>query len=275
MYYDSTSGFEIPESQFDQVERIKQVLRNRACGDQANDLEYSELRRSLMSSTFAASRLPRFVKTCRSLSEFWDFIKSPESSHGGLPSYASRRSFLTKEFEPLLEELEAKQFHVSEELDIDKVLGMDSDQISLLWEKAQLRCENDPEGAITAGKSMLESVLKHILHEAGEEPLSTDLLKLYKQTVRHLNLAPDQHAEQFFKQILNGCHSVVNGLASVRNQYSDSHGAGPKYVRPSPRHARFVVSIAGVLSNYLVETWHHVQSDQSANSVPVFQKVSP
>ncbi len=36
--------------------------------------------------------------------------------------------------------------------------------------------------------------------------------ELYKLVAKELKLAPDQHSEQIFKQILKGCSSVVNGL---------------------------------------------------------------
>lgn len=263
------------ESIFDTANRLKLLLRIHATNGKSDNSEYQELRSKLVQIKSINKLIPAFVRSCRTLDEFWDLIKETDTGRPDLGIWAGRRVYLKNQFEPLLSHLESNDVQSFDVVDVATVEIWGTEQILATWDKAKNRCDDDPEGAITAGKSMLESVLKHILHEAGEEPSSTDLLRLYRQTVIHLNLAPDQHAEQFFKQILSGCHSVVNGLASVRNQYSDSHGAGPKYVRPASRHARFVVSLSGVLSNYLIETWHHVQSVQSDNSVPVFQKVSP
>jgi hypothetical protein len=49
-----------------------------------------------------AWKLPRFVHTCRSLSEFWGFIKPR------FGKYVERRNYLREEFDPLLTALEAQ-----------------------------------------------------------------------------------------------------------------------------------------------------------------------
>jgi hypothetical protein len=69
-----------------------------------------------------------------------------------------------------------------------------------------------------------------------------------------LNLAPQQHTEEIFKQILGGCQTVVNGLGSLRNKTGDAHGKGQRYVKPSERHAKLAVNLAGTVSVFLIET---------------------
>jgi hypothetical protein len=39
--------------------------------------------------------------------------------------------------------------------------------------------------------------------------------------------------------------TLVNGLGTLRNRLSDSHGRGGKRVKPSPRHASLAVNTAG------------------------------
>lgn len=100
------------------------------------------------------------------------------------------------------------------------------------------------------------SVCKHILEEAAiPYDDSPDLNKLYRQTAEHLNIAPSQHTEQLFKQILGGCTSVVEGLGALRNRLGDSHGKGKVGIKPAPRHAELAVNLAGVLAVYLLATW--------------------
>lgn len=60
---------------------------------------------------------------------------------------------------------------------------------------------------------------------------------------RLVNLAPDDHAEQVFKQILSGCHSAVTGLGALRNKLGDAHSLGPVRARPLPRHAELAVNL--------------------------------
>lgn len=66
---------------------------------------------------------------------------------------------------------------------------------------------DDPEGAITAARTLLETVCKHVLDSTGEEDLfkpGDDLPKLYQAASKHLNIAPSQHTELVFKQVLGG-----------------------------------------------------------------------
>ena len=85
--------------------------------------------------------------------------------------------------------------------------------------------------------------------------MPADSPRLYRVTAEALTLAPSQHTEQVFKQILGGCTSVVEGLGSLRNRLGDSHGKGKKGVKPAPRHAELAVNLAGAMAIYLVETW--------------------
>lgn len=80
------------------------------------------------------------------------------------------------------------------------------------------------------------------------------LSELYKLTATGINLAPEQHNEQIFKQILGGCSGIVNGLGTLRNKLGDAHGVNGKPVRPSPRHAILAVNLAGAMSSFLLET---------------------
>ena len=69
-----------------------------------------------------------------------------------------------------------------------------------------------------------------------------------------LNIAPSQHSEPIFKQILGGCTAVVEGLGALRNRLSDAHGQGKRPVRPAARHAELAVNLAGAMATFLVTT---------------------
>ena len=69
-----------------------------------------------------------------------------------------------------------------------------------------------------------------------------------------LNLSPGAHEERVFRQILGGCHAVVEGLGTLRNRLGDAHGSGRQRVRPSTRHAELAVNLAGAMSTFLIET---------------------
>jgi Abortive infection C-terminus len=132
---------------------------------------------------------------------------------------------------------------------------LDTKYISEAWRKSLDRRHQDPEGAITAARTLLESVCKHILEECGVEYGDCDLPKLYGLTSKELSLAPSQHTEDAFKKILGGAHSIVDGLANLRNRLGDAHGQGKRPVKPLPRHAELAVNMAGSMASFLLATF--------------------
>lgn len=124
------------------------------------------------------------------------------------------------------------------------------------WERALLQVEIDPEAAITATRSMLESTLKWILDDLGEEYEQTEnLSQLYKKVANALNLSPDSHGEEVFKQILGSMNGIISGLGSLRNAYSSAHGKGKTYYKPSKRHAKFAINLSGTMCIFLIDTY--------------------
>lgn len=198
--------------------------------------------------------MPRFVRSCRTLDEFWPFIKEKDGS------YAGRRQFLGEQFDSVLTFLEQHAATPGDE-PIAKVLSkVDAPHVAAAWQKALERRASDPEGAITAARTLLETVCKHILDEQGVDyEDADDLPKLYKNTANAINLSPSQHTEQVFRQILGGCHAVVEGLGALRNRLSDAHGKGKRGVRPAPRHAELAVNLAGTMATFLIATWEASQ----------------
>jgi hypothetical protein len=122
------------------------------------------------------------------------------------------------------------------------------------------RRENDPEGAVTLARTLLESVCKHILDGRGiTYKNDSDLPTLYKATSQCLNIAPSQHSEDIFKRILGGCTAVVEGLGALRNRLSDAHGTGKLSVKPAVRHAELAVNLSGAVAQFLVATDEHMR----------------
>ena len=72
---------------------------------------------------------------------------------------------------------------------------------------------------------------------------------------KELNLSPSGHKEDVFKQILGGCTSIVNGLASLRNEFGDSHGKGSKVYKPKTRHSELAINLSYSMCIFLVETF--------------------
>jgi hypothetical protein len=231
------------------VESIKHILVARATGEGTSESDFQKLRHALIKHPLVKDRLPRLVRTCRTLGEFWQFIKGKDGS------YAGRRQYLGEQFDPLLTFLEQQTSAPGDEPVADVLTKVDGPHVAAAWEKALERRATDAEGAITAARTLLEAVCKHILDEQGVEYVDADdLPKLYKATAAVLNLSPSQHTEQIFRQILGGCQAVVEGLGALRNRHGDAHGKGKQGVRPAPRHAELAVNLAGTVATFLIAT---------------------
>lgn len=139
---------------------------------------------------------------------------------------------------------------------ISQVLSsFDESGVHHTWQKALGRRVSDPEGAITAAKTLLETVCKHMIDEAGQTyGDNDDLPKLYASAAECLQLAPSQHTEKVFKSILGNCQSIVGNLASLRNKLGDSHGQGKRHIKPAARHAELAVNLAGSVAMFLIAT---------------------
>jgi hypothetical protein len=242
----------------DCLERMKLLLVGRATGGEPDPAEYAQLRRILLGDPRLAAKVPRFLKVCTNLADFWSFIKEQS------PSYQGRRDFLREALHPAFSMLEATGRPADEA--VSAVLAaVDSEHVREAWRKALERRDADPDGAITAARSMLESVCKHILDEEGVDyEEHADLPALYGKVAAQLRLSPAQHTEQLFKQVLGGCQTVVNGLAAVRNRLGDAHGKGGRGLKPSPRHAELAVNLAGSMATFLISTWEERGRDGAA-----------
>jgi len=232
----------------DDVLAFQSLLISLATGEFAEEADYRRLRQHLLDINDIQDLVPQFVRTNRTHDQFWEFIKHK------FGTYRQRREFIYGGFQPILDRLEGGDSASGE---IQHVLAtVSSETISAAWSKALDRRNTDPDGAITAARSLLESVCKHILDDKGVAYSPTDdLPKLYNQACQHLNLAPSQHAEDIFKRILGGCTAVVEGLGSLRNKLGDAHGQGRRTVKPASRHAGLAVNLAGSMAMFLVETW--------------------
>lgn len=152
----------------------------------------------------------------------------------------------------------------------DSLKNFDPDDIHARWTLAMERRESDPPGAITLARTLLEDVCKWIIAEAGGEWSEIDDLPvLYRKLAKILKLAPDDHTEQVFRQILGSCQSIVESLGSLRNKLSDAHSIGPKRARPSPRHAELAVNLSGTMATFLVSTWKARRVRKNGSKLPL------
>lgn len=231
------------------VRRLYDVCEDIATGGQAHYEDYEAARRGILEESSLASVMPVWLRSARSGSQYWAFIKRKYRT------YADRREFLSAEFDPLFSvaEIGGTGPLVAALTKLSEAGTPESVQDA--WQKCLERRDRDPEGAITVARTMLESFCKCILDDRGVRLKgSEDLPKLYGLVAEQLKLSPGAHEEKVFKQILGGCHAVVEGLGTLRNRLGDAHGKGSRPVRPTARHAQLAVNLAGAMSTFLIET---------------------
>lgn len=246
-------------SSLEVAERLKLVLTSRATGEEADELEFRKLRTEVLKGQHA-KLAPAFLRTCGTLGDFWSFIKPK------FAKYQERREYLRTEFDPLLTALEGTVTPIDARAG-EMTRAYDADYVHGQWQKALDRRASDPEGAITAARTLLETTCKNLLDDLkiAYAP-DSDLPALYSTVAKGLDLAPSQHTEKIFKQILGGCQAVVEGLGALRNRISDAHGQGQRPVRPGARHAELAVNLAGSMAVFLLSTHEERRARRAASS---------
>lgn len=242
---------DMPDSPLERAMMLQTMIVSRATGGGLDQAAYYQLRAEFMEGG-TRLLLPAFVRSCRDEGQLWAYLKSVASGGG---SYQERENHIYNAFQPLLDHLEGVNRGPADMAISEALSSFDTESVHRAWERALGRRHDDPEGAITAARTLLETVCKRILDEAGETYGDDDLPRLYTKTAKVLNLSPSQHTAEVFKAILGGCHTVVQNLGTLRNRIGDAHGQGRNPVIPLPRHAALAVNLAGSMATFLVETW--------------------
>lgn len=237
------------ERLLDVIVNFKNLCVGFATGTKTSYEDYEKGRDTILSEPSLHGIIPKWIILHRYGSQFWSFISTKFST------YKDRRNFLLSSFEELINSTKNEGCQPIE-FSLYKILGkVNCDNIETIWKKIYSRREDDPEGAITATKTVLESTLKYILEELGKKYTDADdLPTLYRNVSNELHLSPGRHNDKIFKQILQGISSVIIGFSSLRNKYGDAHGKGNTYAKPERRHAELAINLSGAMCVFLLET---------------------
>jgi hypothetical protein len=124
--------------------------------------------------------------------------------------------------------------------------------VQRLWTKAKSRAINDPDGAITASKTMLESLCKIIIDDfEGTYTNKDDFPVLYRKAVEYLELSANSQTEPEYRKIMGSCSQIISSISCIRNRESDSHAS---HNIADSTQAKFVVNLAGSVALFLIES---------------------
>ena len=128
-------------------------------------------------------------------------------------------------------------------------------------ERARSHVETDPEDALTAACSTIESICKCLLDEMGMPyPAKQDISGLVKALSKYLDLSPGRaNLTNDIKQILSGLISVTSGIGALRTHGGDAHGRGRKKTPVDARIARLAIHAASTVSLFYIETWNRMK----------------
>lgn len=226
------------------IDTMKETCISMATGGKDFSYEnYESERGKILSYPELKYIIPDWLIECRYGSQYWRFIKEKFSS------YSERRDFLRQQFDEMIDQINmGVQLPISD--DFKKLLQeMDTNGINNLWRKMIDRTQSDPEGAITASKSLLEATIRHILElENIEYKSSDDFGELY----RHLKKVIK---EDEIKQISGGITSVLTGVATLRNKFGDAHGSVKDENIPETRHTVLTINLTASLCLYLWDSY--------------------
>jgi len=120
------------------------------------------------------------------------------------------------------------------------------------WFTAYGRLAQNPAAAISAARTMLETLFKTIVSERGATPdNSGELGKLLKEAQDVLRFDRSTNQEQH--RIMQGLANVINGIAGLSNAAGDRHGLIDGVEIDDPAVAGFALNAAGSVGLFFIE----------------------
>ncbi|WP_426031367.1 abortive infection family protein [Caulobacter sp. DWP3-1-3b2] len=135
----------------------------------------------------------------------------------------------------------------------DRLSPQSRERLERAWLKALDRTDTDPDGAVTAARSFLESTCKHVLDTLGVTyGPNLDLLQQFRLVADELKISAAGSTGRIEKQFYTGAYSVVQALTELRNEAGDAHGKSQEGTRSSSAQGEFAVNLAGSTAAFLL-----------------------
>jgi hypothetical protein len=154
---------------------------------------------------------------------------------------------------------------------VDKSEVLDFDTVRRDLDRALGSAELDPEDAVTAACSTIESMCRSILLELGLPlPQRKDISGLYKAVREPLGISPDrsdfaQEIVDDVRKVLSGLATAIEGIGALRTHAGDAHGRERGFRRIDARIARLAIHSASTVALFLLETWQQKYPTKSLN----------
>ena len=139
-------------------------------------------------------------------------------------------------------------------IDIPNINVVNRDYIKDLSEHAMKDIdEGNLDSAITKSRTVLEETFYYAIEIKGEEPSDNgDIGKLYKQVKDLYSMHTNKDMDKRVNKLLSGLENIVQSIAEMRNNGSDSHGLGSKRVNIADYHARLAVNSSTTMAEFIL-----------------------
>jgi len=143
----------------------------------------------------------------------------------------------------------------------ETLIALDFDTVQRDLDRALRSAQDDPEDAVTAACSVVESVCRTILVESHLElPARQDIASLYRAVREPLGLSPTKDGvpdliADDVRNVLSGLVTAVQGIGALRTHGGDAHGRERGYRRIDTRIAKLSIHSASAVALFLIETW--------------------
>lgn len=139
-------------------------------------------------------------------------------------------------------------------IDVPNINIVDRDYIKNLSERAMKDIdEGNLDSAITKSRTILEETFCYAIELKGEEPSDDgDIGKLYKQVKDLYDMHANKDMNKRINKLLSGLENIVQSIAEMRNNGSDSHGLGNKRINISDYHARLAVNSSTIMAEFIL-----------------------
>lgn len=139
-------------------------------------------------------------------------------------------------------------------IDVPNINIVDRDYIKNLSERAMKDIdEGNLDSAITKSRTILEETFCYAIELKGKDPSdSGDIGKLYKQVKDLYDMHANKDMDKRINKLLSGLENIVQSIAEMRNNGSDSHGLGIKRINISDYHARLAVNSSTIMAEFIL-----------------------
>lgn len=139
-------------------------------------------------------------------------------------------------------------------IDIPSINVVNRDYIKDLSERAMKDIdEGNLDSAITKSRTILEETFCYAIEIKGEEHSDNgDIGKLYKQVKDLYSMHTNKDMDKRVNKLLSGLENIVQSIAEMRNNGSDSHGLGSKRVNIADYHARLAVNSSTTMAEFIL-----------------------